>query len=415
MSKKTYDCIVAGGGASGIMAAVTAARNGLKVLLIEGTEKLGSKILQTGNGKCNFTNYDMNSGMFNNDNKEFIEKALNKFNQYEAVDFFKSIGIFPKDRNGYVYPHSETAASLREALLIELDDREVDIVTGVAVHKVIRVNETFVINDRFFGKTFILAAGSKAAPKTGSDGSGYDVAAALSHTIIKPLPALVQLISDNKLCKIAVGVRSTGSINLYCNESQYCEYGEIQYTDYGISGIPVFQLSHYAVKGVDMNKKVFADIDMIPDYSREELMEYVRNTVNTSCKTIEQLFSGILNRKLVVMACERCHIDSGMPASHENIKKIDMVIAAMKKFRFNITGYKSFDNAQVCQGGVSLDEINPDTMESCIVEGIYFAGEIMDVDGKCGGYNLQWAWTSGYIAGMSAVLRCKESSDGESA
>ena len=411
MAKKLYDCIVVGGGAAGMMAAVTAARNGVQVLLIEGTSKLGSKILQTGNGKCNFTNYNMDVDMYNNDNHEFVRSALKLFNQYDAIDFFKSVGVFHKERNGYVYPHSETAASLREAFVHELDNKDVDVITETAVHSIRKDGDLFIVNDRYKAGKLIITAGSKAAPKTGSDGSGYQLVKSLGHNVIKPLPSLVQLISDNKLCKQMAGVRSTGTVNLYCGNSVYSDYGEIQYTDYGISGIPVFQISHYAVRALDMNEKVYADIDMIPDYSKEELMEYVRDNADTANKTIEQMFSGILNRKLVLAACARCSVDSGMPASIHNIKKIELVISSMKKFRFNITGNKSFDNAQVCQGGVSLDEINPKTMESCIVEGLYFAGEIMDVDGRCGGYNLQWAWTSGYIAGTSAAHDSKENTD----
>lgn len=411
MAKKLYDCIVVGGGAAGMMSAITAARNNMQVLLIEGTSRLGNKILQTGNGKCNFTNYNMDADMYNNDNHEFISSALKMFNQYDAVDFFKSVGVFHRERNGYVYPHSETAASLREALVHELDNKGVDVITDVSVHSIRKDDGVFVVNDRYKAVKLIITAGSKAAPKTGSDGSGYQLALSLGHSIIKPLPSLVQLISDNKYCKQMAGVRSTGTINLYCDKSIYSDYGEIQYTDYGISGIPVFQISHHAVKSLYMNEKVYADIDMIPDYSKEELMEYVYENADTANKTIEQMFSGILNRKLVAAACARCSVDSAMPASLYNIKKIELVISSMKKFRFNITGNKSFDNAQVCQGGVSLDEINPETMESCIVEGLYFAGEIMDVDGKCGGYNLQWAWTSGYIAGISAANDNKENTD----
>jgi hypothetical protein len=401
MSKILYDCIVIGGGAAGMMSAVTAARNEANVLLLEGTSKTGTKILQTGNGKCNFTNYNMSAEMFNSENKEFVANALDKFNQNDAIDFFRSIGVFPKEKNGYVYPHSETAASVREALINELFRLHVEVVTNepaVSIEK----TDVFTVNGTYKGKNIILAAGSKAAPKTGSDGSGYILAKKLGHTVVKPLPSLVQLVSDDKICKKMAGVRSTGGVSVHVGSEVFSDYGEIQYTDYGISGIPIFQISHQAVKGLDAGKKVFVEIDMIPDYSEDELMDYVAESVKIAPKNIDQLFSGILNKKLVLAVCEKEGIKADVKITEKNIDLAGKAIVAMKKFKIKISGNKSFENAQVCQGGVALSEINPQTLESRIVSGLYFAGEIMDVDGKCGGYNLQWAWTSGYIAGMNA-------------
>jgi predicted Rossmann fold flavoprotein len=404
MSKILYDCIVVGGGAAGMMSAVTAARNGASVLLLEGTSKTGIKILQTGNGKCNFTNYNMSAEMFNSENKEFIANALAQFNQNDAIDFFRSIGVFPKEKNGYVYPHSETAASVREALINELFRLHVEVVTNEPAVSIEKRDE-FTVNGTYKGKSLILAAGSKAAPKTGSDGSGYILAEKMGHTVVKPLPSLVQLVSDDKICKKMAGVRSTGSVSIHVDLDVYSDYGEIQYTDYGISGIPVFQISHQAVKGLDSGKKVFAEIDMIPDYSEDELMDYVTESVKTAPKNIDQLFSGILNKKLVLAVCEKKSIRADERITEKNIDLAGKAIAAMKNFKIRISGNKSFENAQVCQGGVALSEINPQTLESRILSGLYFAGEIMDVDGKCGGYNLQWAWTSGYIAGMNACRK----------
>ena len=399
LAKKMYDCIVVGGGAAGMMAAITAARNNARVLIIDQSKKLGNKILQTGNGKCNFTNMILDSSKYNNDNIDFVKTALGHFDQNDAVCFFKSIGIFPKEKNGYVYPHSETAASVQEAMISELCFLGVDIVLETTVENIEKKDNIFVVNNKYISSNVIISAGSKAAPKTGSDGSGYMLAKLMGHDVKKPLPALVQLISDNKFCKMAAGVRSTGSIELHCKDKVYSEYGEIQYTDYGLSGIPIFQISRFAVKSVDNKEKTYIDIDMVPDYSKHELTEYAKNCCGNTEKNIVQLFSGILNKKLVLLACNMRNIDPELPVTFDNLKKIQMVISAIKRTTFNITGYKSFDNAQVCQGGVNLNEINPDTMQSIIVPGLFYAGEILDVDGICGGYNLQWAWTSGYLAG----------------
>jgi hypothetical protein len=308
--------------------------------------------------------------------------------------------VFPKEKNGYVYPHSETAASVREALINEMFRLHVEVVTNEPAVSIEKRDE-FTVNGTYKGKNIVLAAGSKAAPKTGSDGSGYILAKKMGHTVVKPLPSLVQLVSDDKICKKMAGVRSTGSVSVHVGSDVFSDYGEIQYTDYGISGIPVFQISHQAVKGLDDGKKVFAEIDMIPDYSEDELMDYVTESVKANPKNIDQLFSGILNKKLVLAVCEKEGIKADVKVTEKNIDMAKKAVAAMKNFKIKISGNKSFENAQVCQGGVALSEINPLNFESRFTSGLYFAGEIMDVDGKCGGYNLQWAWTSGYIAGMN--------------
>ena len=306
-----YDCVVIGGGASGMMAAITAARNGARVAIVEHTARLGSKILQTGNGKCNFTNLDMDISKFQNDNKEFVGQVLDMFDQNATIEFFKELGVWHKERAGYVYPHSETAASLQEALRLEVER------LGISVYLRCRASEINKVSDNTYDMVLaedetdnkvgisviniIIATGSKAAPKTGSDGSGYKIAKKFGHTVKKPLPALVQLISDNNLCKSMAGVRSTGKVMLYVDDvCVSSDIGEIQYADYGISGIPVFQISRYAVEAVDKGKSVKAIIDMIPDISKEELYNDVR--IRKECETtksVEQFFAGSVNKKLV--------------------------------------------------------------------------------------------------------------------
>lgn len=409
------DCLVIGGGAAGMMAAITASGNNSKVIIAEHTKRIGSKILQTGNGKCNFTNLLMDENKFQNDDKEFVKKVLSKFGVSDTLAFFKKIGVYYKEKNGYVYPNSETAASLQNALRLEVMHKGVEVLNEFNINKctLSKDGKCFDITASDMtikAKTVIIATGSKAAPKTGSDGSGYGLAKQLGHTIVKPLPALVQLISDDRLCKTMAGVRSTGKVTLYINDKEIIhEHGEIQYTDYGISGIPVFQISRYAVKAVDLNKKVYTTIDMLPVYSYEELVSDTKKRMKyESYKTIEEYFSGLLNKKLVAAVAKRAKCDINAKMSNVKFEKVLEIIELMKDFRVDITGFKSFENAQVCQGGVSLDEINPETMESKLHKGLYFAGEVVDVDGKCGGYNLQWAWSSAYLAGNSAKHKINE-------
>ena len=429
--------VIVGGGPAGMMAAITAARNGVQVLIIEHTKRLGSKILQTGNGKCNFTNLNMSEDMFQNDDRQFVKNVLAQYNEHHVIEFFKELGIYAKERNGYMYPHSETAASLQDALRLELERLNVDIATESSVLNIEKKDifklklETcveieddgrkIIKSDKSKGKTgianikrvtntlkaqtIILATGSKAAPKSGSDGSGYDLAKAMGHKLKKVLPALVQLTSDFKHCKSMAGVRSTGSIKLYVDDKLVAEdIGEIQYTDYGISGIPVFQISRYAVAAVDASKKASVVIDMLPDMDMELLYQDIeRRIANDSGKTVEQFFAGIINKKLVYAAAKTAGIDINALVGKVGAKGLKKLAECMKNFEMNINGFNGFDNAQVCQGGVKLENIDSNTMESKLCKGLYFAGEIIDIDGACGGYNLQWAWTSGYLAGKSAA------------
>ena len=406
-------CAVVGGGAAGMMAALTAAGHGVNVILIEHTKRLGSKLLQTGNGKCNFTNLDMGKEHFQNEDREFVGKVLESFRVSDTLEFFKGIGIYSRQRGGYVYPNSETAASLQDALRAEVERSGVIVYTECQVELIKRERGGFVLETnrgRINADTLILATGSKAAPKTGSDGSGYILAKSLSHSIVKPLPALVQLTSDNRQCKVMAGVRSTGCVTIYADGKKLAEdLGEIQYTEYGISGIPVFQVSRYAVKAKDRKKEVLAVVDMLPEFSEEELREDIRKRLEKEGnKDIVSFFAGLLNKKLVQGVVKSVGADMNMTAAQAGEKKLCRLVREMKEYSFDITGSRSYEYAQVCQGGVKLSEVNPETMESRLCKGLYFAGELLDVDGKCGGYNLQWAWSSGYLAGKSAAEVCND-------
>ena len=436
MSKKikaAYDCAVIGGGASGMMAAVWAARTGVKVVLIEHTKRMGSKILQTGNGKCNFTNYDMSKMQYQNEDKTFVMDVIRQLDVHNTIKFFQDIGVYHKEKNGYVYPNSETAASLQDALRMTVLECGVKVLEMCEVGDICCLNdddernqgenkenyelktkitdvETDIQTDYIIRtKTVILATGSKAAPKTGSDGSGYKLSRKMGHSIIKPLPALVQLMSSDKLCKSMSGVRSTGRVCLYIDDKLVSEdTGEVQYTDYGISGIPVFQISRHAVKAVDSGKKAYAVVDMLPDMDAADLQsDCIARAAKESQRTVEQFFSGIVNKKLAYAAAKRKGVDVNRKISDMKNEKLGEIISGiineLKSFRIDINGFKDFSSGQICQGGVSLKEIDSATMKSKKKKGLYFAGELVDVDGRCGGYNLQWAWSSGYVAGVSAA------------
>lgn len=432
MERYEYDCAVIGGGAAGMTAAAAAASEGAKTAVIEHTRRLGSKLLQTGNGKCNFTNLDMSEAYYQNDDASFAMNIIKKFDEKSAMEFFKKIGVYSKVKNGYVYPHSETAASLRDALTSELERLNVSVFLRSETEKITKTDDgKFIIEVvmseeptdkntnkdtnkdkalikkkiRIICRRLIIAAGSCAAPSTGSNGSGYRLASGFGHKIIKPLPALVQLISSFQYCRTMSGVRSTGEIKIYIDGAEICsDTGEIQYTDYGISGIPVFQISRYAVRGVDAKKKVAAVIDMLPDIPEAVLDEDIEERLfREPSKSVEQFFAGIINRKLACAAAKSMGINADMRIDCLGIKRAKSLVRRLKSFEFEITDFKGFENCQVCQGGVALGQLDKNTMQSLLCSGLYFAGEIADVDGKCGGYNLQWAWSSGFVAGKSAA------------
>ena len=417
-----YDCVVIGGGAAGLMAAINTARAGLKTAVIEHTKRIGNKILSTGNGKCNFTNLNMSEEMYLNSDKRFVKEIIEQFNENDTIDFFESIGVYHKDKNGYVYPHSETAASVQEALCLEIERLGVKVFLETSVKKIKKNDNDFLIscNDNeqsvvICSKTIILATGSKAASKTGSDGSGYELARQMKHTIVPVLPALCQLISSNKNCKLSSGVRSTGEVKLFIDNSRVADdLGEVQYTDYGISGIPVFQISRFAVKGISENKKVTACIDMVPDMQEYELIKkFNQRLKNESEKNILQFMSGLVNKKLIEMICRDLNINTTKPVQSLPPKLLAQVVKSLKNYKYDIKDYKGFENAQVCQGGINLKEISSKDMQSKIVPGFFIAGEVADVDGKCGGYNLQWAWSSGYVAakGVKAFVKTDKKKD----
>ena len=401
-----FDCIVIGGGASGMMAAITAAKNGLNTGILEHSDRVGKKILQTGNGKCNITNTALEKDCYLCDDKDFVMDIIDLFNVSDTIDFFQSLGIYPKSKNGYIYPNSEQASSVLDVLRLEIEHQKVSINTDIDIINIGKTDDMFKINTtkgQFTCKKLIIATGSNAAPKSGSDGSGYKLAKALGHSIVKPLPALVQLKSDLNLCKMMSGVRSEGKVQLMVDDELVAsDTGEVQYTDYGISGIPVFQISRFAVIAVDSKRKTEVVIDMLPLINESDLLDMLKNRiVNDGYKTMEQFLIGMLNKKLAGAVLKRVNINLNDIASNK-VDSLEKIVAMIKAFVVPINGFNSFENAQVCSGGVKTSEIDSKTMQSKIVNSLYFAGEVVDVDGICGGYNLQWAWSSGYVAGMQA-------------
>ena len=396
--------IIIGAGASGLAAGITAAREGASVTIMEHTARPGKKLLSTGNGKCNITNLQFPKDVYRGNQPDFVFPALHTVTVSQTMDFFKDLGIVLTERNGYVYPNSGQASTVLEAMLFELEHLGVRIVTECPVKEIKK--DLTVITDH--GKQrydrIILAAGSMAAPKTGSDGSGYSLARKLGHHIIEPLPALVQLRCKEKWYKQAAGVRTDALVTLKIDgKTTSSDRGELQITDYGISGIPVFQISRYAARALAEGKHAAAQLDFLPEFSPTDLEQllFTRHR-QFGYRPAEEFLHGVLNSKLAKILLKEAGIGRESWVKEITEKEIKNLVHCIKELKTVIVSTNSFDQAQVCSGGVDTREVDPVTMESRLIRGLYFSGEILDVDGICGGYNLQWAWSSGITAGIHA-------------
>lgn len=423
MANKRFVTVI-GGGAAGLAAAVRAAECGARVTILEHNDRVGKKILSTGNGKCNFANRLQKPEFWRSGDPDFPWAVISRFPVDEVERFFENLGIVVTERDGYLYPASGQAASILDVLRHRTDHLGVRTVVNCHIEEIrdqkkLTAGSDESGSDRFQIRTdcgnytadaVILAAGSKAAPKSGSDGSGYAIAERYGHRIIEPLPALVQLrCAENFYKKISgVRIRARAALREKVSGTVLAEdTGEVQLTDYGISGIPVFQVSRYASRALADGKKVCAVLDFWPDRTEEELFDMLvqRRTVLGGTE-LSEFLTGWFNRKLGNLLMERAGIrfDAGSGAvsdlADKNLKNLARMIHS---FPTDVTGTNSFEQAQVCCGGIDVREITPETMESRKRSGLYFAGEIVDVDGICGGYNLHWAWASGFAAGSAAA------------
>lgn len=404
--------LIIGGGAAGMTAAIMAARQGARVTVLEHTDRVGRKLLSTGNGRCNFTNTDQKPEYYRCTQEDFPWQTVSRFPVSDTLRFFAELGIPARSRGSCLYPNSEQAASVLDALRMELDRQCVDVRTGCRVRTVKRQNGAFAAETdggTFRADAVILASGSRAAPHTGSDGSGYELARALGHRIITPLPALVQLRCAENDYKQMAGVRADARVELYTESGgswrlEAADRGELQLTDYGISGIPVFQVSRFASAALHRRKRVKAVIDFLPDKSEAETREMIAARCGRmQDNTCEQWMNGLLHKKLAVVLLKRAGLRPSQRAGDVPPSGWEALYRQLRAFETAVTAANSFDQAQVCCGGVDTAQVDAVSMESKLVPDLYFAGEILDVDGICGGYNLQWAWSSGAVAGRSAA------------
>lgn len=403
--------LVIGAGASGMMAAISAASNGAQVTIYEKSDRVGRKILATGNGKCNLSNKNMDITNYYTEDVEKLSRCFKQFSVSDTIRFFNSIGLMIRERDGYLYPYCEQASVVLDILRKQVQEQKIKLYTSVE-NILLTSNKSgrFKVSSSIGTKEFdsiILACGSKAGMKNAGT-EGYDYAKLFGHRIIPLFPALVQVRCEGDFFKAIAGVRCKVKIALYVEDSiEAEEKGELQLTDYGISGIPVFQISRIIAKKLHSRSPMRVKIDFLPDMEMDRWNLFVEERI-IQCQgyTCEEFLTGILHKKISMMLLKKYGLKPTDVLDAETKNRMVSLCKEMKSFCVIPTGVNSFEQAQVCCGGVDFRELD-DVLQSIYQPELFICGEMVDIDGKCGGYNLQWAWTSGYIAGCAAAKERK--------
>lgn len=403
---KTNKIAIIGAGASGMIAAIAASRSGAHVTIFEANERVGKKILVTGNGRCNLSNVKMDATCYYSDDLRFVENALERFSTEETIQFFKSIGVLVKEKNGGLYPVTENASTVLDALRYALDRYKVNVITDFKVESIIKKKEQFMVNEyhELFDKV-LVSTGLFAGKKTEQAKYGINIAKDFQLQVKKPLPSLVQLHCKGNYFKAIAGVRTTAKISAYANgEFIKDDTGELQLTNYGLSGIPVFQISSGVSRALEAKEEVTLRIDFLPWIQKEEVMSFIESRKALMPKaSLEEFTNGILHKKLLIVALKEKKLKLDQKVEECSDKNIKALFNVLKNWEVKVIKTNTFEQAQVCTGGICTNELSP-FFESKKVQNLYFIGEIINVDGICGGYNLQWAWSSGILAASHAAL-----------
>ena len=392
--------VIIGGGVAGLVSAINLARKGIEVTILERNNKCGKKILLTGNGRCNFWNKNQNPNCYYASDKELFKELFNAKKDL-VLDFVNSIGIIPKEINGYYYPYSNQAQSFYNSLLKMASNLKVNIKTDIMVSKIVKKNKFLLTTNKGLIETdkVIIATGGKTYSKTGSDGNGYDLVKSLNHKVNTVLPSLTKLIGKDNF-KDLKGVRSEVILTLYeDNKEVKKEHGELIFTDNGISGICVFNLSGIASRGLNNKRSEKIFINFVPWFNgnHKDLIKWLDNrSQELKGYSLCEILEGFLNYKIVNYMLKTLHID--VNTKWEKAPK-EKVVELLMSFPFWVVKTGGFEEAQVTTGGVPIEEVNIKTMESLKTKGLYLVGEILDVDGICGGYNIGFAIMTGLTVG----------------
>lgn len=379
---RMYDAVIVGAGASGLMCGYLLGKKGLRVAILDKNGQAGRKLLATGNGRCNFTNRHLDETCYYGA-EEFVKTVIHQVDTDKVVSLFEELGIYHREREGYCYPYSGQASTVVTLLTKACLERQVTIHYDTKVVKILHKNTGYTVNckngKQFQAHRLILACGGKAYESLGGDGSGYKLCRSLSHHITDIYPGLTGLKAEGTEWKELAGVRMQGSVSLNIAEKQIkSERGEIQLVKDGVSGIPVFQLCRLAAEGLDRGASVKLYLDFFPDMEREQLEKWLQqHGIGKLVGLVNQKWISVMERKTKMQ----------LPA----------LVQLLKQYPVQVIDTFGMEKAQVTAGGVVTDEVDPSTMQSKIHENLYLIGELLDVDGICGGYNLHFAWSTACI------------------
>ncbi len=407
-----WDLAIVGGGAAGLAAAVSAAGAGCSVVVLEKQSRVGKKLLAAGNGRCNFSNTRTDVGRYHGNDPEFARFALTKFDCEENIRFFEEIGIpAVEEEEGRIYPLSGQAAAVVDMLRLAAESRGAKLLTDAAVSSIIPQNGGFSVRSeagRFYAEKVIIACGGKAGSELGGCEDGYKLLAGLGHKITATAPALVKVKTDPRLPRAMKGQRVRGSVRLRRKGETVAESrGELLFTDYGLSGIALMEVSRYLCFHDPSDYTL--DLDLLPAFDEEDLNEELkRRRHRLGGLILEHFLTGLIPKKVGMTVLKEA-LAVKLSGKCGRLSDADLSAAAhlLKNFSLPVTGTLSWRDAQVTAGGADTADFDEKTMMSRLVPGLYAAGEVLDIDGDCGGFNLQWAWSSGRLA-ASSVLKALE-------
>jgi len=398
---KKYDVAIIGGGAAGLMAAIWASKNGKSVILLEKNETLGRKILATGNGRCNLTNRYAEANNYHGANKEFIENVLDKFTPGETIKFFESLGVILKEEDrGRIFPRTNEAQTIVSALTHEIANFDITVLTNTNVRG-FKKNDLWKINLQNKGsieaKRIIVSCGGQSAPQLGTSGDGYYWLEKLGHTIIPARAALTPIETETDSIKDVQGLRIEGQATIMAGNKIVAQKdGDILFTHFGLSGPAIMALA----REINPQENLKISIDLFPETNINDLDQKVKLIFDQNgAKSLKNSLSGIVPSSFALAVLKKLNLNETKKTAEISKQDRLNIVNNFKNFQLDLKGLRSFKESQVTAGGVSANEVNPQTMQSKIIPGLFFAGEILDVDGDSGGFNLQWAWSTGFIAG----------------
>lgn len=394
----TKKIAIIGGGAAGLFTAYLLSKQNINVTLFEKNNKLGKKLLATGNGRCNITNESISKSNFYSNNHEFINYPIKQFDYHICKKIFNEIGIeFTKGEKNRVYPNSLNSSSVVELLKYQLELNGVNIILNYDVENLENKDNKFIINKTNLFDIVVIATGSIAMSKLGSCDSGYKLSSIFGHTITPLFPSLVQLVCDDSDISLASGVKIEAKIG---NIS-----GDLLFTKYGVSGSVILDISRDISEELLYKDKVKITIDLLPLFSKEKLISFLLKRVEQHpTKPLDIFFDGFINIKLARFILIKSKLSNNIKKSGDlKRKEIQNIVYNLKNLNLVITNTKGFENCEVVAGGIDTYEIDNKTMESKLKKDLYIIGEVVDIDGQCGGYNLHWAWASSYIASNSIL------------